>query len=142
MLASSHELGGSKVTRAQRILLALLVVSIFLNYIDRSNLSVAAPIIQKEFALSPIALGSLFSAFFWTYALLQLFGLAGWLADRFAPGAVLACGLFVWAVATVLTGLFSGFSGLLIARLLVGAGESVAYPCYSRIFASAISSQH
>jgi ACS family D-galactonate transporter-like MFS transporter len=130
------------MTPAQRLLLALLVVSIFLNYIDRSNLSLAAPIVQKEFALSPEALGSLFSAFFWTYALLQLAGISGWLADRFPVGLVLAGGLFVWSAATVFTGVPSGLPALFAARLLVGAGESVAYPCYSRIFASAIPAEH
>jgi ACS family D-galactonate transporter-like MFS transporter len=129
------------MTRAQRVLLALLVLSIFLNYIDRSNLSLAAPVIQKEHGLSTEDLGSLFSAFFWTYALLQLFGIAGWFADRFPPGLVLAGGLFVWSGATVLTGILSGLPALFAARLLVVAGESVAYPCYSRIFAAAIPSE-
>ena len=118
------------------------MASIFLNYIDRSNLSLAAPIMQKEFALSPRALGSLFSAFFWTYALLQLVGISGWLADRYPVGLVLAGGLFVWSAATILTGVLSGLPALFAARLLVGAGESVAYPCYCRIFASAIPSEH
>src|SRR3954467_8000233 len=130
------------MTPAQRLLLALLVASIFLNYIDRSNLSLAGTIVQKEFALSPGALGSLFSGFFWTYALLQLVGIAGWVADRYPVGLVLAAGLFVWSAATILTGVLSGLPAIFAARLLVGAGESVAYPCYSRIFASAIPSEH
>jgi MFS family permease len=130
------------MTAAQRILLALLVSSIFLNYIDRSNLSLAAPIVQKEFGFSDSALGSLFSAFFWTYALLQLAGISGWLADRFPVGLVLGGGLFLWSAATILTGVLSGLPALFAARLLVGAGESVAYPCYSRLFAGAIPSEH
>jgi sugar phosphate permease len=130
------------MTPAQRLLVGLLVASIFLNYIDRSNLSLAAPVMQQEFGLSPAALGSLFAAFFWTYALLQLVGISGWLADRFPVGLVLAGGLFVWSAATIFTGVLSGLPALFAARLLVGAGESVAYPCYSRIFASAIPSEH
>jgi MFS transporter, ACS family, D-galactonate transporter len=130
------------LTPAQRTLLILLVASIFLNYIDRSNLSLAAPIMQKEFGLSSTELGELFGAFFWTYALLQLVGVSGWLADRFPVRLVLAGGLFLWSAATVLTGVLSGFVPLFAARLLVGAGESVAYPCYSRIFAGDIPSQH
>jgi MFS transporter, ACS family, D-galactonate transporter len=130
------------MTPAQRLLLALLVASIFLNYIDRSNLSLAAPLVQQEFALSDAALGSLFSAFFWTYALLQLAGISGWLADRFPAGLVLAGGLFLWSAATILTGVLSGLPALFAARLLVGAGESVAYPCYSRLFAAGIPSEH
>lgn len=121
------------MTGAQRGLLALVVLSIFLNYIDRSNLSIAAPVMESEFALSPSRMGLLFSAFFWTYALLQLFGVAGWLADRYRVGVVLAAGLFLWSASTVATGLVSSFAALFVSRLLLGAGESVAYPCYSRI---------
>src|SRR6476646_4190609 len=125
-------------TRPQWILLILLVVSIFINYIDRSNLSIAAPVIERELSLSPIQVGTLFSAFFWTYALVQLFGIAGWLADRFPVGWVLAGGYFLWSAATVVTGVVSGLPALFLARLALGAGESVAYPCYSRILATDI----
>jgi MFS transporter, ACS family, D-galactonate transporter len=128
------------LTRSQWVLLILLVASIFLNYVDRSNLSLAAPLIEREFSLGPSAMGRLFAAFFWTYALLQLFGTAGWLADRFPVGRVLAGGLFVWSAATILTGVLTGFSALFAMRLLVGAGESLAYPCYSRLFAMHIPS--
>src|SRR4051794_33866331 len=97
---------------------------------------------QKEFRLSTTQLGQLFAAFFWTYALLQLVGISGWLADRFNVRLVLAGGLAVWSAATVLTGVLSGFAALFAVRLLVGAGESLAYPCYSRIFATDIPSEH
>ncbi|MCC6590353.1 MAG: MFS transporter [Bryobacterales bacterium] len=117
-------------------LLTLLIASIFLNYIDRGTLSVAAPRIADEFVLGPERMGSLFSAFFWTYALLQLFGIAGWAADRSPVGYALAGGAFLWSVATVATGFVSSFSAMFAARLVLGAGESVAYPCYSRILAS------
>ncbi|HEX3880156.1 MAG TPA: MFS transporter [Bryobacteraceae bacterium] len=128
------------MSRAQWTLLILLVASIFLNYIDRSNISLAAPLIEREFSLNATAMGKLLSAFFWTYALLQLFGIAGWLADRFPVGPVLAGGLFLWSAATILTGVFTGFAALFAMRLLVGAGESLAYPCYSRLFATHIPS--
>src|SRR5436305_14813253 len=75
--------GAREMSRSEWILLALLTASIFLNYVDRSNLSVAAPLLEKELSLSPAKLGSLLGSFFWTYALLQLFGIAGWFADRF-----------------------------------------------------------
>lgn len=132
----------ARMTAAEWGLLVLLVASIFLNYIDRSNLSLAAPVMQKEFGLSVVQMGSLFSAFFWTYALLQLFGISGWLADRYPVGLVLAGGLFLWSAATILTGAVSGLGALFSARLLVGAGESVAYPCYCRIFATDLPSHH
>ena len=63
--------------------LALLVFSAFLNYVDRANLSVGATNIQAELHLSDYYLGKLLSAFFWTYATFQLFVIAGWLVDRF-----------------------------------------------------------
>jgi ACS family D-galactonate transporter-like MFS transporter len=124
------------VTRAQWTLLLLLVASIFLNYIDRSNLSLAAPIIQRELSLTPGAMGRLFAAFFWTYALFQLFGISGFFAERFPVRYVLAAGLAIWSVATIFTGLLPGFAAMFTMRLFVGAGESLAYPCYSRIFAT------
>jgi MFS transporter, ACS family, D-galactonate transporter len=126
------------MTAAQWSLLAMLIASIFLNYIDRSNLSLAVPSIEREFSLSPIQAGRMLGAFFWTYALLQLFGIAGWFADHFPVGLVLGVGLFLWSGATVLTGFASGLGEIIAARLLLGAGESVAYPCYSRIFAADI----
>jgi ACS family glucarate transporter-like MFS transporter len=63
--------------------LALLVASGFINYIDRSNLSLGATNIQREFHLDSQQLGLLLGAFFWTYALSQFLGFAGWLVDRF-----------------------------------------------------------
>ena len=117
------------------IVVALLVVSVVINYVDRSDLSIAAPLMQKQFALTPVQLGSLLAAFFWTYALLQISGIAGWLCDRFSAGRVILCGYVLWSLATVATGLTAGFVTLFALRLLLGVGESVAYPCYSRIFA-------
>ena len=64
--------------RESRILF-LLVISGFLNYVDRANLSVGLTNIQAELHISPYRLGLLQSAFFWTYAAFQLFAIAGWL---------------------------------------------------------------
>jgi ACS family D-galactonate transporter-like MFS transporter len=113
----------------------LLVLSVIINYIDRSNLSLAMPLIEHQFTLSPVQVGLLLSAFFWTYALLQLSGVAGWLSDRFPVGWVMVAGYVLWSGATIVTGLVTGFTTLYVTRLLLGAGESVAYPCYSRVFA-------
>jgi MFS family permease len=78
-------------------------------------------------------MGILQSAFFWSYAPLQ--PVAGWLAQRFEVRHVLAAGLVVWASATVLTGLATTFTELLVLRILLGIGESVAYPCNSKLLA-------
>jgi MFS family permease len=115
----------------QARILALLVVSVFINYIDRGNLSIAAPMLKDELHLSASQLGILLSSFFWTYAAFQL--ISGWLVDRFAVGWVMAAGFFLWSMATAATGLMHGFLLLLIVRLVLGIGESVAYPSYSKI---------
>ena len=130
--------GSAKRTRMsgrEWTLVLLLVLSVVINYVDRSNLSLAAPLIRRQFALSPVQIGSLFAAFSWTYAALQLSGIVGWLTDRFPVGWVMVGGYFLWSDATMVTGLASGFTALYLARLLLGMGESVAYPCYSRVFA-------
>jgi MFS transporter, ACS family, D-galactonate transporter len=111
----------------------LLSVSVLINYIDRGTLSIAAPILKEDLALSPSQLGILLSAFFWTYALFQI--VSGWLVDRFEVNWLLALGVFVWSAATLSTGLLHGFALLLVARLLLGIGESVAYPSYNKIIA-------
>ncbi len=112
----------------------LLAISVFLNYVDRGALAIAMPQISRELGLNASQLGMLASAFFWTYALLQV--PAGWLVDKFDVKWVLAGGFALWSLATGLTGLAGGFAGLLALRLLLGIGESVAYPAYSRIIAT------
>jgi len=108
-----------------------LVLSILVNYIDRGALSVAVPSMELEFSMSDSEKGLLLSAFFWTYALLQL--PAGWLVDRFDVKWVYAGGYLIWTIATALTGFVNGFALLIAARLLLGIGESAAYPAISRL---------
>jgi ACS family D-galactonate transporter-like MFS transporter len=118
---------------ARSIMLALLALSVFINYIDRGNLSIAAPMLKDELGLTGSRLGILLSAFFWTYGFSQI--LSGWLVDRFNVSWVMAIGFFLWSAATSVTGLLHGFTALLVVRLILGVGESVAYPAYSRILA-------
>jgi MFS family permease len=114
-------------------LIVLLVLAIGINYLDRGSLSVAKPDMTAEFALSPTEMGFLFSAFFWSYALFQL--VSGWLVDRYDVKWVYAAGFLVWSLATVAMGFFSTFAMFFALRLLLGIGESVAYPATSRILA-------
>jgi MFS family permease len=111
----------------------LLGLSAFLNYVDRGSLSIAAPILKDELAISPARLGVLLSAFFWTYACSQL--LAGWMVDRLNVNWVLTAGFIVWSAATACTGIAHSFALLFALRLLLGLGESVAFPSYSKIIA-------
>jgi MFS family permease len=110
--------------------IALLALSALINYIDRGNLSIAAPLLKGELGLSFSQLGILLSSFFWTYSL--FLPVSGWLADRFDAKWVMAIGFFLWSGATAATGGLHAFGALLAARLMLGIGESVAYPCYAR----------
>jgi len=122
-----------RVPRGSLMMLALLAMSGFISYVDRSNLSIAASMLKDELGISAAQLGMLSSAFFWTYGL-AMFG-AGWLADRLHVGWVMAGGFLLWSGATLTTGILHGFTAILAARLVLGVGESVAYPCYSKILA-------
>jgi MFS family permease len=122
------------LSRAQWTILILLVLSITINYIDRGSLSAADKYLELDFGLDPQQRGTVYSAFFMGYAGLMLF--AGWLVDRFDVNRVLAFGFVIWTMAILLTGAASGFAMLIGLRLVLGAGESVAYPAYSRILAA------
>src|SRR5438477_6169208 len=110
--AGKPQQSSARETPGMNRVLFLLALSVLINYIDRSNLSIAAPLIKDELGLSGWQLGKLLSAFFWTYALMQI--PVGWLVDRFDVKWVFAAGLFVWSVATAVTGALHGFAALLI----------------------------
>jgi MFS family permease len=111
----------------------LLALVVFINYVDRGNLATAGPLMKRELHLSATEFGVLLSAFFWTYTPSQI--LAGWLAERINAYRTLALGLTIWSIATALTGVASGFAVLIILRLLLGLGESAAFPCSSKLLA-------
>jgi len=108
-------------------------LALFISYVDRGNLATAATLIQQEFALSPERLGLLLSAFYFTYVAAMI--PAGWLAERYGARQVLAAALVIWSLATLTTGFAASFVALLLLRLLLGLGESVSFPCMSRLLA-------
>ncbi len=114
----------------------LLAGAVFINYVDRGAMPTAAHLLQDELSLSARELGVLFGAFFWSYALLQI--PAGYLAERFGALPVLASGLVIWAAATMLVGAVHSFGALLALRLLLGIGESVSFPCVSKLLAAEV----
>ena len=114
--------------------LFLLALSVLINYIDRSNLSIAAELIKHEIHISDFQLGTLLSAFFWTYALMQM--PAGWLVDRFDVKWVFAAGFLLWSVSTAVTSVLHGFAALLIIRVILGLGESVTFPSCGKVLGS------
>jgi MFS family permease len=121
-------------SRGMNRVVFLLALSVFINYIDRSNLSIAAPLLKDELGLSASQLGTLLSVFFWTYGCMQI--PAGWLVDRFEVKWVFAAGFFVWSAATAVTGILHGFTAWIVIRIILGIGESIAFPGYSKILGS------
>jgi len=138
MTSTRRRVSGSEAVQgtgsgSMSTVLALLAFSVFINYIDRGNLSIAAPMLKDELGMSASQLGLLLSSFFWTYSLFLI--LSGWLVDRVCVSWVIAIGFFLWSAATTATGFLHGFTALLVVRLVLGMGESVAYPAYSKILA-------
>jgi ACS family glucarate transporter-like MFS transporter len=116
----------------KRYWIALMLFSLaMINYIDRVTLSFAATPISREFALSPVALGYLFSSFLWTYTIFLI--PMGMLVDRFGAKRVAGFGLGLWSAATAATGIAWSFPALLATRLLMGAGEATSNPAGARV---------
>ncbi len=113
--------------------LILLVIALLINYVDRGNLALAAPLLKIEWGMTASQLGVLLSAFFWTYTALQF--VMGLCVDRWGANRMMALGFLAWSLATVLTGAAMGFATLLAMRLLLGVGESVMFPASSKILA-------
>lgn len=109
---------------------ALLGAGVLINYIDRINLSVAAPQLEHQFGLGPAQMGLLFSAFFWSYALLQI--PVGMILDRFGVKLVNRWATFLWSVASTLIAFTGGFAGIFIARILLGAAEAPGFPASAK----------
>jgi MFS transporter, ACS family, D-galactonate transporter len=127
------------LTRAQWVILILLVLSVTINYIDRGSLAAAEKYLQQDLGLDTYQTGIVFGAFSVGYAGFML--LAGWLVDRFDVNRVLAAGFVIWTSAILFTGAATGFGMLIALRILLGAGESVAYPAYSKILAGSFHEQ-
>lgn len=109
----------------------LLGVAVFFNYVDRGAIGIAAPLMTAELKLGPEAFGIILSAFFWVYAPVQL--IVGWLVDRFSVFKLIGAGVLLWAAATLAMGFVSGFTTLLMLRIFLGIGETVAFPGASKI---------
>ncbi|HLK28796.1 MAG TPA: MFS transporter [Puia sp.] len=121
-------------TRVRYSILAAVFVNVVINYMDRSNISVAGSLISKELNLDTIKMGYIFSAFSWTYASLQIPG--GVLADKFGIRTLFSISLIMWSLATFVQGLAGSFFSLLALRVLIGAFEAPSYPMNNRIVTS------
>lgn len=108
-----------KKKRWQMVL--LLFVAGIINYLDRSALSVAAPLVMKDLSLTPGDLGLVFSSFFVGYALFNFIG--GWASDKLGGKRVFTLAMGVWSAFCALTAAAGGFASLLVIRVCFGVGE-------------------
>ena len=111
-------------------ILVLISLMYLITYLDRVNISTAAPVISKEFGFDKITMGVIFSAFGWAYAMFQVPG--GWLGDRFGARNVLTVIVSYWSAMTAATAVASGATSFMVLRFLFGMGEAGAFPGATR----------
>jgi sugar phosphate permease len=111
-------------------ILGVICLMYLITYLDRVNISTAAPEIRKEFGFDTVTMGWIFSAFGWSYALFQVPG--GWLSDRFGARPVLAGIVTYWSAMTVATAGAVGAVSFFVLRFLFGIGEAGAFPGATR----------
>ncbi len=124
--ATAARLGEKPAGRRRYVIAVLLLLLITVAYVDRMILSMAGPVLAKEFGLSPLSLGALFSSFLWGYAATML--IAGWLVDRFGARIVLPVALVFWSLSSMATGIITTLFGLFVVRILLGIGETPCFP--------------
>jgi ACS family glucarate transporter-like MFS transporter len=125
--------------KVRYLLIMLLFVVSAVVYIDRSNISIAGIYLAKDYGISKLQLGWVFSAFLLGYAFFQI--PAGWVVGKLGPRKTLTMGLVWWSVLSVATALvpptMAGALWVLIAvRFTLGLGESVAYPSSNQFIAA------
>ncbi|MBD1554797.1 MFS transporter [Pseudomonas typographi] len=113
-----------------RIFFILLVLAA-INYIDRASLSVAMPLISAEFHMTPALEGLMLSAFFWSYALMQI--PAGLLLDRFNARGIVGAATLGWGVFQAVGALATGWFSLLFTRIGLGVTESPIMPAGAKL---------
>ncbi len=97
---------------------AFLFTLTAINYADRVALSVAATPVAQEFGLDKVQMGYLLSSFLWAYVFCLI--PVGLLVDRFCGKIVNACGIGLWSLATVCTGLAPSHLFVMASRIVMG----------------------
>lgn len=122
-----NQAGGiEKATRVRYFVLSVTFAMAFLLYLHRFCMSYAQRYIREDLSISNDDLSFCFSAFFLTYALMQV--PSGWMSDRYGARVMLTVYILVWSFFTVMMGMTVGVVSLLMVRLLAGVGQAGAYP--------------
>lgn len=111
--------------------LALIFISVVINYMDRTNISVAASALSEDLELSKIQMGYIFAAFAWTYSAMQIPG--GMLVDAMKIRLLYPLILILWSIATLIQGLVSSFAALVGCRMAIGFFEAPSFPANNKI---------
>ncbi len=124
------EPASAQPSRGRWYVLLLISVMYLITYLDRVNISTAAPEISKEFGFDKVTMGVIFSAFVWAYALFQVPG--GWLSDRFGARGVLTGVVAYWSIMTAATAAAFSATSFIFVRFMFGVGEAGAFPGATR----------
>jgi MFS transporter, ACS family, D-galactonate transporter len=126
--------GGDVVMRKMRwVVIFLCFLAIAVNYVDRANLAVAAPQIEKALGIGPAEMGLILSGFFWTYAFMQM--PFGWFVDRVGARIALPLAVGWWSLFTAATAVTTSVGAMFGCRLMLGIGEAGAYPSCAKLVA-------
>lgn len=115
-----------RVGKKRYQILTMIFVTVVINYLDRTNISIAAGAIKEELGITAIQMGYIFSAFGWTYSLLQIPG--GIVADKVKSRLLYPLIMVLWSIATLVQGLVNSFIALLGLRTSIGMFEAPSYP--------------
>jgi len=120
----------TRPSKGRWYILFLICLMYLITYLDRVNISTAAPVISKEFGFDKVTMGFIFSAFVWAYAAFQVPG--GWLGDRFGARNVLTIIVTYWSLMTAATAAAFSATSFIVVRFLFGIGEAGAFPVATR----------
>jgi MFS family permease len=115
-------------------LAALLLTGMTFCYAQRGTLSIAAPFMIRELAIDTETMGLMLSAFSWCYCFMQV--PSGWIVDRFGVRRAYAGGFALWSIACACTGALRHVAGIVVGRITMGVGQSVAFPASARTVAN------
>jgi MFS transporter, ACS family, D-galactonate transporter len=130
-MSTTIDQSGLRPTNRRYFIMALLFVTVVINYLDRSNLSIAAPALAGALHIDAVGMGWVFSAFGWIYTTVQI--PTGAMVDRVNPRKLYPLTMLLWSLATLSLGFAAGIVSLILLRMAVGLFEAPAYPMNNRI---------
>jgi ACS family D-galactonate transporter-like MFS transporter len=115
-------------------ILGLVFMATLINYLDRAVFSIARPLFSADLGIAPIVVGTIGSAFNWSYAFAQIPG--GAVLDRFGTRLVYFVALITWSAFTMFQGLVSTVSAFIWLRVGLGLCEAPCFPANTRVLNS------